>query len=72
MTLVNRDHPEGLPIAGEHGYAASFAPEMADFEAAVLEGRQPAAPPEASLGELRTALAIYRSAKSGRWEKVWD
>ena len=72
MTLVDREHPEGRPIAGEHGYAASFAPEMADFEAAVLDGRQPAAPPEASLGELRTALAIYRSAQSGRWEKVWD
>ncbi len=27
--------------------------------------------PEVSLGELRTALAIYRSAQHGRWEKVW-
>ena len=72
MTLVDREHPEGRPIAGEHGYAASFAPEMADFEAVVLDGKQPAAPPEASLGELRTALAIYRSAQSGRWEKVWQ
>ena len=72
MTLVDREHPAGRPIAGEHGYAASFAPEMADFEAVVLDGREPAAPPEASLGELRTALAIYRSAQSGRWEKVWD
>ena len=48
-----------------------LAPEMADFEAVVLDGRQPAAAAEASLGELRTALAIYRSAQSGRWEKVW-
>ena len=71
MTLVDREHREGRPIAGEHGYAASFAPEMADFEAVVLDGKQPAAPPEASLGELRTALAIYRSAQSGRWEQVW-
>ena len=72
MTLVNWQHPQGRPIAGEHGYAASFAPEMADFEAAVLDGKSPEAPPEASLGELRTALAIYRSAESGHWEKVWD
>ena len=71
MTLVDRQHPEGRPIAGEHGYAASFAPELADFEAVVLDGKSPEAPPEASLGELRTALAIYRSAASGRWEKVW-
>jgi hypothetical protein len=28
-------------------------------------------PPEYSSGELRTALAIYRSAQSGQWEKVW-
>ena len=72
MTLVDRQHPRGRPIAGEHGYAASFAPELADFEAVVLDGKKPAAPPEASLGELRTALAIYRSAESGRWEKVWQ
>ena len=72
MTLVDRQHPRGRPIVGEHGYAASFAPELADFEAVVLDGKQPAAPPEASLGELRTALAIYRSAESGRWEKVWQ
>lgn len=24
-----------------------------------------------SLGELRTALAMYRSAETRRWEKVW-
>ena len=72
MTLVDRQHPRGRPIAGEHGYAASLAPELADFEAVVLDGKKPAAPPEASLGELRTALAIYRSAESGRWEKVWQ
>jgi len=72
MTLVDRQHPRGRPIAGEHGYAASFAPQLADFEAAVLDGKAPEAPPEASLGELRTALAIYRSAASGRWEKVWE
>ncbi len=28
--------------------------------------------PEQSLGELRTALAIYRSAVSGKWESVWS
>ena len=33
--------------------------------------RRPQAGPEESLGELRTALAIYRSAASGGWEDVW-
>ena len=42
---------------------------MADFEAVVLDGKTPEAPAEASLGELRPALAIYRSATSRRWEK---
>ena len=66
MTLVDRQHPQGRPIAGEHGYAASFAPELADFEAMVLDGKEPDAPPDMALGELRTALAIYRSAHSCR------
>ena len=53
------------------GYPQSFGPELADFAAAVLDGAALAAGPEQALGELRTALAIYRSAESGRWEKVW-
>jgi hypothetical protein len=36
----------------------------------VLYGTDLAAGPEESLGELRTVLAMYRSAKSGQWEKV--
>ncbi len=72
VTLVNRQHPEGIRVGEPGGYAASFGPELADFEAAVLDGKAPEAPAEASLGELRTALAIYRSAESGRWESVWE
>jgi UDP-N-acetyl-2-amino-2-deoxyglucuronate dehydrogenase len=71
LTLVNRQHPDGVDVDGEHGYAASFGPQLADFEAAVLDGKQPEAAAAASLGELRTALAMYRSAQSGKWEKVW-
>ena len=45
----------------------------------VLEGSSPAVPvasselsqPEHSLGEMRAALALYRSAESGQWERVW-
>ena len=42
----------------------------ADFEAAVLDGKPLAAGPEASLGELRAALAMARSVESRGWEKV--
>jgi predicted dehydrogenase len=52
------------------GYLRSYAGEMADFAAAVLDGTPLAAGPEAALGELRAALAMYRSAASGRWEKA--
>jgi predicted dehydrogenase len=43
----------------------------ADFARAVSTGTDLVAGPEESLGELRTALAMYRSAESRQWEKVW-
>ena len=54
------------------GYPKSFGPQLEDFARVVLDGAEPAAPAEHSLGELRTALALYRSGASGAWEKVWD
>ena len=72
---------EGLamPLAGYH---ASFGHEIGDFAAVVKQGKSPAVPTDASLaersqaehslGEMRTALALYRAAQSGQWEKVWD
>jgi UDP-N-acetyl-2-amino-2-deoxyglucuronate dehydrogenase len=72
---------EGLamPLAGYH---ASFGHEIGDFAAVVKQGKVPAVPTDASLadrsqaehslGEMRTALALYRAAQSGQWEKVWD
>ncbi len=54
------------------GYLASYEHELHDFAAAVLHGSQPAASAEYALGELRLALAMYRSADSKRWEKVWS
>lgn len=50
----------------------SYPGEFADFAAAVLDGRPPAAGAEAALGELRVALALYRSVETRRWEKVWE
>ena len=60
-----------MPVGEPGGYLQSYAGEMADFEAAVLDGKRLAAGPEAALGELRAALAMARSAETRSWEKVW-
>lgn len=61
----------GAQVGATGGYLDSYAGQFTDFAAAVLHGTPPAAGPEAALGELRAALAMYRSAGSGRWEEVW-
>jgi predicted dehydrogenase len=71
LALYDTDHPKGVKEE-PHGYLKSYGPEFADFARAVLTGAALAAGPEVALGELRTALAMYRSAESKRWEKVWE
>lgn len=74
LRLFNEQYPDGQVLKENlwdgDGRLAAFGYELADFASAVLTGSALAAGPEYSLGELRTALAIYRSAASGRWEKV--
>lgn len=70
--LWTADEPTGRAVGEVGGYPSSFPPQFADFEAAVLDGTPLAAGPEGAIGELRIALALYRSAESGRWERVWD
>ncbi len=72
IQLFDEEHRDGLLLMEPQGYAQSFGPEHADFAAAVLDGKELEAGPEQSLGELRTALAIYRSVESRAWEKVWE
>lgn len=72
VVLWTKEHPEGTQVGEQGGYLESYFGQFADFEAAVLDGRPLAAPAAYAIGELRTALALYRSAASGRWEKVWD
>jgi len=73
VLLYDKDHPEGeVLMAKDEGRRASFGYELHDFSQAVLQGKDLEAGPEYSLGELRTALAIYRSAQSRQWEPVWD
>ncbi len=73
LLLVNAAHPQGQVVMRTFpGKVDSFGAELHDFSLAVLEGKSLAAGPAFSLGELRTALAMYRSVTSGRWEKVWQ
>jgi UDP-N-acetyl-2-amino-2-deoxyglucuronate dehydrogenase len=62
---------KGTKVGEPGGYLQSYEGELADFASAVLHGTTPAAPAAYALGELRLALAMYRSAETKRWEKVW-
>ena len=72
VLLYDAEHRKGRQVGETEGYLNSYRGEFLDFAAAILEGKPPAATAEHSLGELRAALAMYRSAESGRWEKVWE
>jgi predicted dehydrogenase len=74
LLRYNKAHPDGEVILDNKkaGRDAAFGYELNDFAHAVLDGTPLQATPAYSLGELRTALAIYRSAEKRRWEKVWD
>ena len=52
-------------VVGESGYLRSYEGEWQDFEAAVLDRTPLAASAEYGVGELRGALAMYRSAEWG-------
>ena len=69
VKLYDGSDPRGT-VMGHGGYLTSYEHQIAAFEAAVLDGTPPPAGAEDALGELRGALAMYRSAASGRWEAV--
>jgi predicted dehydrogenase len=73
VLFFDRETPKGRDLMPQgKNREAAFGLELDDFSHAVLDGRALAAGPEVSLGELRTALAMYRSAQTQRWEKIWD
>ena len=74
VKLYDADHRRGTVVREDEpqGYMLSYAAQFADFARAVLDGKPLEAGPEVAVGELRTALAIERSAETLRWEKVWD
>ncbi len=61
VKLYDGSDPRGT-VVGQGGYLQSYEYQIAAFEAAVLDGVVPAVGAEYSLGELRGALAMYRSA----------
>ena len=72
LLLFDAAHPDDRTVMPAfQGKVDSFGRELADFCSAALEGTPLAADPAFSLGEMRTALALYRSVQSGRWERVW-
>jgi predicted dehydrogenase len=72
LRLFNAGSPRGETVMDAVATKRdSYGAEIKDFCDAVLDGAPIAAQPEYSLGEIRTALALYASVKSGRWEKVW-
>ena len=72
LIIYNDENPRGQVVMNAViGKINSYGEEIKDFCQVVLDGKTMAAPPEFSLGELRTALALYKSIKSGTWEKVW-
>ena len=72
VVVWDAEHRDGRQIGEVGGYQRSYPGEFADFAAAVLDGRPLAAGAEVAIGELRVALALYRSAETRRWEKVWE
>jgi UDP-N-acetyl-2-amino-2-deoxyglucuronate dehydrogenase len=63
---------KGVKVGERGGYLLSYEAELADFARAVLHGTPPAADAADAMGELRLALAMYRSAETKQWEKVWS
>jgi len=74
VTLYNAEHFSGVQVGADvpQGYFLSYEGQFRDFAGAVLRGTPLAATAEYALGELRTALAMERSARTKRWERVWE
>ena len=70
-TLFNQEFSEGKKVLEDHGYISSFRHQFDDFYQCVkTPGRQPVASAEFSLGEMKTAFAMERSDREGRWIEI--
>ena len=62
------EHP--LVNADMGDYFASFTPQLADFVAAVVEGKPLCAPPQDAVRDLAVVEAVYRSIAAFAWQAV--
>lgn len=69
VLLFTEEHPKGKTVPWKYRHPHGLC--LLDFAKAVLLGVPPAADAMDSLGELRAALAIYRSHESLKWEPIW-
>jgi UDP-N-acetyl-2-amino-2-deoxyglucuronate dehydrogenase len=70
VKLWDGTDPRGTKVGEKGGYLRSYEGELADFAHVVVHGGAPSASAAYARGELRLALAMYRSADTKRWEKV--
>jgi predicted dehydrogenase len=70
VKLWDGTEPNGTAMGDAGGYLRSYEAQLGDFANVVLHGVAPAATAHDALGEVRLALAMYRSADTKRWEKV--
>ncbi|HTD49714.1 MAG TPA: hypothetical protein VK771_03895, partial [Acidimicrobiia bacterium] len=70
VKLWDGTDPRGTRIGERGGYLRSYEGELADFANVVAHGGAPSASAAYACGEVRLALAMYRSADTKRWEKV--
>ena len=72
MKLYDGSDWKGTKVGEQGGYLQSYEGELADFAVGgAARARRPPRRAEYALGELRLALAMYRSARDEAWEKVW-
>ena len=69
--VIQADRPEAMKDVPA-GCMASYAGEFLDFARAIREGKPLDAGPDVAVGELRIAQAMERSARTQRWENVWE
>ena len=69
LRLYNAQHPEGEAVSFKRHHPHGMV--INEFANWCLSGKEPAATGEDALGEVRVALAVYRSQQSKSWESVW-
>ena len=70
LTCVTNHTPNSTTYDTLGGYMASFQPQMQAFVDAVLYNKPVKNTVEYAMGEIMVAMAVYKSIKTKKWEKV--